>query len=86
MKSERHFWASLNYIHHNPVHHEYVEQWQDWPWSSAKEFLERVGRAQALEMWKQYPVMDYGKKWDICEPLSDGSGQSANKNNLKIEL
>lgn len=29
MKSERHFRASLNYIHHNPVHHGYVEHWQD---------------------------------------------------------
>src|SRR5580704_15299442 len=28
MKSERHFWVSLNYVHHNPVNHGYVEQWQ----------------------------------------------------------
>ena len=25
IKSHRHFWASMNYIHHNPVHHGYVE-------------------------------------------------------------
>jgi putative transposase len=68
MKSKRHFWATLNYVHHNPVHHGYVQTWQHWPWSSAKEFLERVGRAQALEIWEQYPIMDYGKKWDVCEP------------------
>jgi putative transposase len=65
MKSERHFWASLNYVHHNPVHHGYVQQWQDWPWSSAKEFLERVGRERARELWFQYPILDYGKKWDL---------------------
>jgi len=67
MKSSRHFWATLNYIHHNPVHHGYVQGWQDWPWSSAAEFLEQVGHARALEIWKQYPIMDYGKKWDVFE-------------------
>ena len=45
-----HFWASLNYIHHNPVHHGYANRWQDWPWSSAATFLERVGRARAAEI------------------------------------
>ena len=24
IRSERHFWATLNYIHHNPIHHGYV--------------------------------------------------------------
>ena len=26
MKSDRHYWATLNYVHHNPVHHGYVER------------------------------------------------------------
>jgi putative transposase len=65
IKSHRHFWASVNYIHHNPVHHGYVDAWQDWPWSSAAQFLERVGRERALEIWHQFPILDYGKKWDI---------------------
>ncbi len=64
IKSDRHFWASSNYVHHNPVHHGYVQRWQDWPWSSAEEFLEQVGRERAAEIWKQYPILDYGKKWD----------------------
>jgi putative transposase len=64
IKSERHFWATLNYVHHNPVHHGYVDRWQDWPWSSATEFIEVVGRARALELWLRYPILDYGKKWD----------------------
>jgi putative transposase len=65
MKSERHFWATLNYIHHNPVHRGYVERWQDWPWSSAREFLERMGHQRALDLWREYPILDYGKKWDV---------------------
>jgi len=64
MKSRRHFWATLNYVHHNPVHHGYVERWQDWPWSSARQFVEAVGRPHALELWLQYPILGYGKKWD----------------------
>jgi len=55
----------VNYIHHNPVHHGYVEKWQDWPWSSATDFIERVGRETALKIWREYPVFDYGKTWDF---------------------
>ncbi len=64
IRSERHFWATLNYVHHNPVHHGYVDQWQDWPWSSGGEFLRIVGRTRALRLWLEYPILDYGKKWD----------------------
>jgi len=65
IRSQRHFWATTNYVHHNPVHHGYVERWQDWPWSSAKDFLERVGQKTAEEIWREYPILDYGKKWDV---------------------
>ena len=64
MKSDRHFHATVNYIHHNPVHHGYVRQWQDWPFSSATAFLKTVGRENAAKLWTQYPVLDYGKNWD----------------------
>lgn len=65
IRSERHFWATLNYIHHNPVHHGYADKWQDWPWSSAEEFIKQNGRDEALRIWHEYPLLDYGKKWDI---------------------
>jgi putative transposase len=65
MKSDRHFWVTLNYVHHNPVHHGYVERWEDWPWSSAVDFLKRVGRDRTLKIWREYPILDYGKKWDV---------------------
>jgi putative transposase len=29
MKSDRHFWSSMNYVNNNAVHHGYVENWQD---------------------------------------------------------
>jgi putative transposase len=65
MKSERHFWATLNYVHHNPVQHGYVRRWSDWPWSSAAQYLEKVGVDEAKRIWLKYPILDYGKKWDI---------------------
>jgi putative transposase len=67
MKSDRHFWATLNYVHHNPVHHGYVQRWQDWPFSSGAAFLTEMGRDRAAEIWKAYPVGEYGKDWDPPE-------------------
>ncbi|SEH04911.1 REP-associated tyrosine transposase [Candidatus Venteria ishoeyi] len=64
MRSERHFYTSLNYIHHNAVKHGLVEHWQDWAYSSVHEFLAEVNRDEALQLWQTYPVLDYGKNWD----------------------
>ncbi len=64
MRGSDHFWATVNYVHHNPVKHGYVATWTDWPFSSATGFLEEVGRDQAIAIWKAYPVLDYGKGWD----------------------
>jgi putative transposase len=55
----------LNYIHNNPVHHGVAERWQDWIFSSANSFLEKLGRAAAIKIWREYPVLDYGKDWDL---------------------
>ena len=64
IRSEGHFWATMNYIHHNPVHHGYVRKWLDWPYTSAHEFMKDVGPDKAAEIWRKYPVRDYGKGWD----------------------
>ena len=67
MRSDGHFWATLNYVQHNPVHHGYVQLWTDWPWSSAREYLAAVGRQEAERRWRAHPVRDYGKAWDAPE-------------------
>ena len=64
MKSQRHYWASLNYVHHNAVHHGYVTSWQDWPYSSVHQYLAEIGRKEAVRIWREYPVLEYGKGWD----------------------
>jgi len=64
MRNDPHFWATINYIHNNPVHHRYVERWQDWPFSSAVEYLAAIGHSEAARIWREYPILDYGKGWD----------------------
>jgi REP-associated tyrosine transposase len=67
IRSERHYWATINYIHNNPVHHGYVKIQTDWPFSSVRDFIEQVGEEQTIFIWKEYPVFDYGKGWDDPE-------------------
>jgi putative transposase len=64
MRPDRHYWATLNYIHHNPVRHGYFERWTDWPWSSATQYLEQTDPEEAKRIWHDYPIRDYGKGWD----------------------
>lgn len=65
IRSERHFYATLNYIHNNPVKHGYVDKWQDWPFSSVHWYLETEGRDWLKEIWADYPLLSYGDKWDV---------------------
>jgi putative transposase len=67
IKSEAHFWATLNYILHNAVRHGYVERWQDWPFSNAAQYLEDVGREEAERRWNTFPVLGFGDSWDPPE-------------------
>lgn len=64
IRSERHFWATMNYVLHQPVHHGYSAKWQEWPYSNAMEYLKSVGEKRAREIWREYPIDDYGKDWD----------------------
>jgi putative transposase len=64
MRSDRHYWATMNYVHHNPVRHGYVKRWTHWPWSSAAEYLAQTGASEAERVWREYPIHDYGKNWD----------------------
>jgi putative transposase len=64
IRTERHFWATVNYVHHQPVHHRYCQKWLEWPFSSAERFLEHFGNDEAARIWREYPLLDYGKDWD----------------------
>ncbi len=67
IKNEAHRWATVNYIHHNPVRHGYAERWQDWPFSSAVQYLEDLGRNEAERIWREFPILDMGTNWDAPE-------------------
>ena len=64
MNSDRHFWATVNSVHNNPVKHGYADRWRDWPFGNAREYLESVGEDEAQRVWKDDPIGDYGKGWD----------------------
>ncbi|MGD2177558.1 MAG: hypothetical protein PVG71_07020 [Anaerolineae bacterium] len=44
IRSDRHHWATVNYIHDNPVKHGYVDCMTAWPWSSIHNYVEEHGR------------------------------------------
>ena len=65
MRSEAHYYTTLNYIHNNPVKHGYVTKWTEWPHSSVYWYLETKGREWLADVWRSYPVLNYGDKWDV---------------------
>lgn len=48
---------TLNYIHYNPVKHKWAESSVHW-------YLEHHGREWLRDVWRTYPVRDYGQGWD----------------------
>ncbi|NES99434.1 MAG: transposase [Sphaerospermopsis sp. SIO1G1] len=64
IRSERHYYTTLNYIHYNPVKHGFVKSPYDWVESSVHWYLETYGRQWLRDSWVEYPVKDYGKNWD----------------------
>jgi putative transposase len=65
MRSEAHYYTTLNYIHNNPVKHGCASKWTEWPYSSVHWYLEAKGREWLTEVWRSYPVLNYGDKWDV---------------------
>ncbi|MDB2686927.1 transposase [Mariniblastus sp.] len=65
MRSKRHFYTTLNYIHNNPVKHGYVDKWGDWAFSSFHWYLENKGRNWLVELWQEHPLLNYGDNWDV---------------------
>jgi putative transposase len=69
IRSERHYYTTLNYIHFNPVKHGWVESPYDWAESSVHWYLEHYGREWLRDLWTRYPVRDYGRGWDDSSSL-----------------
>ncbi|NJN44879.1 MAG: transposase, partial [Anaerolineae bacterium] len=43
IRNEQHYWATINYIHYNPIKHGYVDKMTDWSWSSVHDFFDTFG-------------------------------------------
>ncbi|MBN2002050.1 MAG: transposase [Anaerolineae bacterium] len=64
IRSDRHYYTTLNYIHYNPLKHETADSPYNWPWSSVHWYLKHHGREWLRDLWQSYPLRDYGKTWD----------------------
>jgi putative transposase len=64
MRTERHFYTTVNYLHYNPVKHEWTDRADEWVSSSIWAYLETKERAWLIDLWREYPVREYGKGWD----------------------
>jgi putative transposase len=64
IRNDRHYLATINYIHDNSVKHGYVDDACAWAWSSLHEYIKTQGWSWLARTAKEYPVLDYGKGWD----------------------
>jgi putative transposase len=64
ISGDAHHVAAIHYVHHNPVKHGCVKKWSDWNWSSAAEYVERLGREEVERRWREYPLLNFGQGWD----------------------
>jgi putative transposase len=55
IRDEAHYFQAMNYIHHNPVKHGYVDNAYQWNWSSLNLYFEVEGREWLRQTWKKYP-------------------------------
>lgn len=60
IRSERHYYTTLNYIHYNPVKHGCVGSPCEWEESSVHWYLEHHGREWLRDVWAECPIRDYG--------------------------
>jgi putative transposase len=56
IRGEHDFWTRLNYIHYNPVKHGYVENPEDWEYSSYSFYLRDNDNDWLKACEQEYPV------------------------------
>jgi putative transposase len=64
IRSERHYYTTLNYIHYNPVKHGWAKSPYEFSCSSVHWYLAQEGREWLRSSWVEYPVKEYGQEWD----------------------
>jgi putative transposase len=64
IRSESHYFTTLNYIHYNPVKHGWADSPYAWAESSVHWYLANCGREWLRDLWMRYPLKGYGQTWD----------------------
>ena len=64
IRSNRHYYTTLNYIHYNPVKHRCTDSPYAWDASSVEWYQEHKGREWLRNLWVSYPLKAYGRGWD----------------------
>lgn len=73
IRSDRHYYTTMNYIHYNAVKHKWVSSPYDWKESSIHWYLDQAGREWLRDLWVEYPIRNYGKGWDDIIDNASGS-------------
>ena len=58
IRGERDFLTRFNYIHYNPVKHGYVQQPEDWRYSSYHQYASDDNKLWLAECLHNFPVLD----------------------------
>ncbi|MHB1134854.1 MAG: REP-associated tyrosine transposase [Chloroflexota bacterium] len=64
IRSEAHYCATLNYVHYNPVKHGWTGSAYDWEASSIEWYAKHQGKEWLRDIWRRFPVNQFGKGWD----------------------
>ncbi|MCB1132956.1 MAG: hypothetical protein KDN05_17665 [Verrucomicrobiae bacterium] len=64
IETDAHHVTALQYVLHNPVKHGHVRKWDVWKWSSARDYIGRIGREEAERRWREHPLLNFGQGWD----------------------
>jgi putative transposase len=64
IRSQRHYYSTLNYIHYNPVKHGWAPSPYTWEDSSVHWYVHDFGREWLRDLWARHPIRSYGRGWD----------------------
>lgn len=59
IRDDKDFWKHFNYIHHNPIKHDYTKKMEDYKFSSYNEWLKRNGQEWLYSSFELYPIIDF---------------------------
>jgi len=62
IRDEKDFYTHLNYIHHNPVKHNYTKKMEDYKFSSYRDCLLKYGQEWLHSCFEQYPIIDFSRE------------------------